>query len=246
MIRQISLAALTVTIAASTALADDQQPIASVMTSIHIDAGQRAGEISDVNGSIHIGENAIVGNVHDVNGSVHVDQGATAASLTTVNGSLHIGPGVRVTNDVHTVNGSIMAEPGLEVAGSLSALNGSLTLSSGHVAGDVANLNGTIRILGSHVGGNVSGANGGIEIGANSRVDGSLHVHKMESNGWFNWWNLFSFSRSPPRIVIGPGAVVSGPLVFEQEVKLYVSDRATVGPIQGATAIRFSGATPPE
>ena len=38
----------------------------------------------------------------------------------------------------------------------------------------------------------------------------------------------------------------SGPLVFEQEVRLYVSDRATVGPITGATAIRYSGARPPE
>jgi hypothetical protein len=45
--------------------------------------------------------------------------------------------------------------------------------------------------------------------------------------------------------VIGPGAVVEGDLRFERDVRLYVSDQATVGPISGATAIRFSGDRPP-
>ena len=46
-------------------------------------------------------------------------------------------------------------------------------------------------------------------------------------------------------VVIGPGAVVQGTLKFEREVKLLVSDRAKIGVVEGATAIKFSGEHPP-
>jgi len=46
------------------------------------------------------------------------------------------------------------------------------------------------------------------------------------------------------RVVIGPGAVVKGTLSFQREVKLYVSDRATIGPVEGATVNKFSGEHP--
>lgn len=247
MMRQISRPLVTwaaVTLCGQALAAD--QSVSSVMTSVNIGPGQRAGEVTDVNGSIQVGANAVVGHVSDVNGSIHLDQGATAASVTTVNGSVHVGSGTHVTDSVHTVNGSVTLESGADVAGPLSAVNGSMTVTNGHVGGSVSNVNGTIRILGSHVGGDVAGVNGGIEIGANSRIDGGLRVRRSEGNGWFNWWNFLFFSHTPPRIVIGPGAVVSGPLVFEQEVRLYISDRATVGPIKGATAIRYSGERPPD
>jgi len=48
-----------------------------------------------------------------------------------------------------------------------------------------------------------------------------------------------------PRIVIGPGATVQGDLRFERTVQLYVSDKATIGTVTGATAIAFSGDAPP-
>jgi hypothetical protein len=51
--------------------------------------------------------------------------------------------------------------------------------------------------------------------------------------------------RQPPRIVIGPNAVVEGALVFEREVTLYVHDSARIGKVTGATAVRFSTPTPP-
>jgi hypothetical protein len=46
--------------------------------------------------------------------------------------------------------------------------------------------------------------------------------------------------------VIGPGAVVQGELKFERKVKLYVSDKATIGTVTGATPEMFSGETPPK
>ena len=49
---------------------------------------------------------------------------------------------------------------------------------------------------------------------------------------------------SNPRVIIGPGAVVQGPLIFERKVTLYVSDMATIGDVVGATSVRFSGQSP--
>jgi cytoskeletal protein CcmA (bactofilin family) len=239
-----ALAALTAVSFVGAALAQ-VAPVTSVMTPINIDSGQRAGEISDVNGSIHIGESAIVGHVRDVNGSIDVDEKAAADSVGTVNGSVHLGPGAHVAQAVSTVNGSITVESGADVAGSVSAVNGSMTVTSAHVGGELTNVNGVIRVYGSHVGGSVSGMNGGIEIGPNSRVDGGLHVHRNDNNGWFNWWSFLGM-HTPPRVVVGPGAVISGKLQFDQEVRLYVSDQATVGPIEGATPIKFSGRRPPD
>lgn len=223
-----------------------EESVTSVMTSINIEPGRHVGEVSDVNGSIHIGANAVVGVVSDVNGSVHVEPGVSASSLTTVNGSLHVGEGARIANGVHTVNGSVSVEKAADVAGTLTAVNGSVTVSNAHVGGTVSNVNGVIRIISSHVGGDIAGVNGGIEVGPDSHVDGGIRVRKNDNDGWFGWWSFLFFSRSPPRIVIGPGTVVSGPLVFDQEVRLYISDRATVGPIKGATATRFSGPRPPD
>lgn len=49
-----------------------------------------------------------------------------------------------------------------------------------------------------------------------------------------------------PRVVIGPNAVVEGALVFEREVNLYVHQRARVGAVSGATALRYNSASPPK
>ena len=43
-------------------------------------------------------------------------------------------------------------------------------------------------------------------------------------------------------MIIGPNARVDGPLVFEREVELYVHDSAKIGPVTGATAVRYDGA----
>jgi hypothetical protein len=49
-----------------------------------------------------------------------------------------------------------------------------------------------------------------------------------------------------PRIVIGPGASVQGELRFARKVQLFVSDKAVIGSVTGATPIPFSGASPPD
>jgi len=184
---------------------------------ISIAAGEHAGDLSTVNGSIRVGENASVGSAHTVNGSVSLASHASAAQVRTVNGSVELEDAARVTGSVHSVNGRLSLAKGSEVTG------------------DLRNVNGMIRIASAHVGGGIDTANGGIDLEA-AHVDGGIHVQKNSESSFE--------SSTPPRVVIGPGSVVKGTLNFERPVRLYVSERATIGAVEGATPIKFSGDSP--
>jgi hypothetical protein len=171
-----------------------------------------------------------------VNGSIDVAAGRKVGPVSTVNGSITIGDNATVTK-ADTVNGSVTLGSH-STAKSLSTVNGKLTVGKdADVSSGLANVNGDIRVDGAHVAGGIRTYNGSIDVGANSRVEGGILVEKP-SLSWFSW------KGKPPRIVVGPGAVVQGALKFEREVQLYVSDRATIGPVEGATPIKFSGDNP--
>jgi hypothetical protein len=192
--------------------------------SVHVPAGEHTGAVGTVNGSVDVAENAVVGKVETVNGRIDIAAHAGAESVEAVNGPITLGSGAHVTRAVTTVNGAISLNEGTEVGGG------------------IRNVNGQIELTGAHVGGGVRTVGGDINIEGDSRVEGGILVEKGGSWFGFGWWN--SHPRKP-RIVIGPGAVVQGDLRFEREVQLYVSDKASVGPISGATPIRFSGEKPP-
>jgi acyl-[acyl carrier protein]--UDP-N-acetylglucosamine O-acyltransferase len=186
--------------------------------SVHIAAGQAAEDASTVNGSVHIDDNATVGSATTVNGSVRLGAHATATSMKTVNGAISLGDGAHVSGKASSVNGDLTLGNNSEVAGSLTNVNGKISLSSAHVAGGIRTVNGNISIMGT------------------SRVEGGILVEKP---------NSLMFNSEDPVIVIGPGAVVQGEMKFERKVKLYVSDKATIGTVTGATPIPYSGETPP-
>jgi DUF4097 and DUF4098 domain-containing protein YvlB len=187
--------------------------------SVHVPAGRAAGAADTVNGGIDIDANAAVTKAETVNGRIALGAHATADSLTTVNGDITVGTGAHVS-------------------GALDSVNGGITLGDGAlVGGSLGNVNGAIRLSAARVGGGITTVNGDIDIRGDSHVERGIHVQKINQG-------LIHFD-SVPRIVIGPGADVGGELRFERDVKLYVSDRATVGTITGATAIPFSGDSPP-
>jgi len=188
--------------------------------SIHVLAGKPGDAVATVNGEIKVDDNAAVTTAATVNGAVHLGAHATAVSLKTVNGSITLDAGAHVAADTTSVNGALALRDGSEVSGRLSNVNGEIELDTAHVAGGIKTVNGSISING------------------NSRVEGGILVEKP-SNGFFHAGN------DTPRIVIGPGAVVQGELRFEREVKLYVSDKASIGPVSGATPIQYSGDKPP-
>jgi DUF4097 and DUF4098 domain-containing protein YvlB len=195
--------------------------VSKINGTVEVSAGERTGDVSTVNGAVHIGDGATVDKAGTVNGSIQMGDNATANELDTVNGSIAMGRKSRVSGTVETVNGGIRLAPEAEVGGHLSNVNGMIELDAAHAARGLETVGGDIT------------------VGANSRVEGGIVV-KKPNGGWFSSHN----NNRVPRIVIGPGAVVQGTMDFEHEVELHVSDRATVGTINGARAIKFSGDRP--
>jgi hypothetical protein len=192
--------------------------ISKLNASISLEANEEAGDISSVNGAIQIGDHCTVKDVSSVNGSVSVGGNSRTASLGTVNGELQIGGGTHVSGDAHTVNGEVRLQ------------------SAADISGRVASVNGDIHLTAAHVGRGIETVWGDIDVGKDSRVDGGIVVRRPGGSS--------SSSKRPPVIVVGPGATVIGTMTFEHEVKLYVSDQAKIGTVEGAKATIYSGDRP--
>ena len=76
---------------------------------------------------------------------------------------------------------------------------------------------------------------------AGGGIEGDLIVEKPGGWGWNKESNI-------PRVVIGPGSRVEGTIRLEREVKLYISESAEVGGVEGEMtmddAVRFRGKRP--
>lgn len=218
---RMSVAALILAFAAGPVLAGDDDNYDKVMGAVHIGSGEHVNKATTVNGSVDIGSNAVVKHAETVNGSVTIHEHATVDSVETVNGSITIEDGVHVAGKVELVNGKITVGSGSDIGGKLSTVNGA------------------IRITAAHVGGGIETTNGNLTIGADSRIEGGI-LYGETSDGWFSFFG----KPSVPKIIIEPGAIVKGTLEFRRSVELYVSDRATIGTVKGATVRTFSGASP--
>jgi hypothetical protein len=193
--------------------------VSKVNGSIRIEAERTVGDLSTVNGSIEVGEGTRAADLETVNGSIQLEPRVIAESVETVNGSVRIGAEAQVVEFAETVNGRINLDKGSQVGGYLETVNGDMLLDE------------------ARVGGRLNTVNGDITVGRGSRVGGGILVE--DSNG-----GRKGGKKHVPTIVIGPDAFVDGKLRFEREVKLYVSNSATIGPVEGATAIGFDGEQP--
>jgi len=215
---------------------------ASVNKSIKIDAGSESDGATSVNGSISVGDGAVVsGTLKTVNGKIRVDGNCKIGNATTVNGSVALGENVEAA-DLTTVNGSIRVAGGSTIDGEVGAVNGRIKLEKGTtVAQGVGNVNGDIELVGSEVGADVTTVNGNVDLSDAALIKGDLIIEKPST------WNS-SDNKRIPEIVIGPGSVVQGNVVLEREVKLYISESAKVGGVEGvmsiSDAVRFSGDHP--
>ncbi len=211
--------------------------LATLALGLPLLAAARDGDIDKVNGSVHVAAGQQAGDVSTVNGAVHIDAGAVVHKASTVNGAVTLGDKAQAS-ELGTVNGAITLGTGGRVSGAVNAVNGSIRLARGaDVGGKLDNVNGAIVLNAAHVGGGISTVDGDITVGADSRVEGGIVVEKP--GGWFHWG-----SERKPLIVIGPHAVVQGTLEFRREVVLKVSDSAQIGPVKGATVVKFGGAQP--
>ena len=202
--------------------ASEGQDIDKVNGSITAEASHTYGNLETVNGSINIESSARIEDAETVNGSIKAADNVHAGSLSTVNGSIRVGTQAQIGGGVETVNGSVFVDRG------------------GNIARNIETVNGAIGLVDSDLGGNIETVNGDITVGAGSHVRGGIRVEKPN----MQWISVGK--RKPPRIIVGPNARVDGSLVFEREVKLYVHGSAKIGPVTGATAIRFDSERAPQ
>ena len=200
--------------------ADTGNALKKVNGSVHVAAGTAPQAAGTVNGDIRIDDNAAVTEAKTVNGGIQLGSNATASTLDTVNGGITVGSNSHVAEDATSVNGSVILRDGADVLGSVRNVNGKIELTAAHVAGGIKTVAGDISIHGP------------------SRVEGGILVERSNQ--------FIQFGSGVPRIEIGPGATVQGELRFQRAVKLYVSDKATIGPVTGATPIPFAGDAAPE
>lgn len=224
---------------AGIALADAPRSESKVLGSITAQAGQSYGSLDSVNGGISIERGATVRSAETVNGGIRIEEGAKVGSAETVNGGITIAGRVQL-GDAETVNGGISLDDDSEVSGNLETVNGAIRIGARSVvARDAETVNGGLRLDGGTVRGTLRTVNGDILLmdGASA---GGIEV-EAPNRGWWNWG-----SEKLPRIVIGAGSSVTGPMVFKREVKLFVHESARIGEVRGATPVRFSGDEAPE
>ena len=224
--RTLVFTALLVLAGTATAHPDDDNRVRSIdkiNSSITAQAGQAYGDLSTVNGSIRIEANARVRDADTVNGSIRLADDVHSGGLSTVNGSIHVGPRARIDGGVETVNGGVFVDRGVRVQRGIETVNGA------------------IGVVDTDLGGGIATVNGDITVGVGSHVKGGIHVEKPGKN-----WGIRLGKPKVPRVVIGPNAVVDGALVFEREVTLYVHQSARIGAVSGATAQRYTSASPPK
>jgi DUF4097 and DUF4098 domain-containing protein YvlB len=216
--------ALALFAAVSTPVFAQGRDIDKVNGSITAEAGQQYGDLETVNGSIRLEARAQLGDAETVNGSIKGEDDIRSRDLSTVNGGIRLGERAQVDGGVETVNGAVFVDRGSRIARGVSTVNGA------------------IGLVDTDLGGGIETVSGDITVGIGSHVKGGIRVEKPNQHGF----SLHFGKQRPPRIVIGPNAVVDGALVFEREVTLYVHDSARIGKVTGATAVRFSAPTPPE
>ncbi|THD10269.1 DUF4097 domain-containing protein [Rhodanobacter lindaniclasticus] len=190
--------------------------------------------IDSTNEAIRVSANQSTGNVTTVNGSVTLEAGAKVTAIQTTNGAVELGDKAQV-RQITTANAGVSLGSGSVVEGSVSTTNGSVVLSPGAVVqGQVNTIHGSIELNAAHVAGGIHTTSANITIGANSRVEGGISVGKQES--FLQWGH--------PTVIIGPHAIVQGPLEFRQEVDLRVSESAKIGHVTGAEPRMFEGDAP--
>lgn len=210
------------------------QDVSKVMGSIEVDAGEAVGDVETVNGRIRIAAGATLGDASTVNGRIEAGDGARIGSMETVNGRIEVGHDVQ-TGSLETVNGRIRTGERARIGGDVETVNGGVFIDRGsRVDGDIETVNGSVGLVATEVTGSITMVQADLTVGAGSHVRGRVHYEKPQST--------FSLgTRRIPRVIIGPGAVVDGPLVFDHEVELLVHESARTGSVTGATVRSYSG-----
>jgi predicted acyltransferase (DUF342 family) len=216
-----------------------QQDLSKISGDVHAAAGQKYGELATVSGDIDVDAGVEAKSVNSVSGDVSLGANVSIEEATTVSGDLKVADKVK-THELTTVSGNLTVGRDAVIDGDVTSVSGNIFVDrGGRIDGDVTSVSGDIGLVQTEVKGDITFVSSDVTVGIGSHVKGRLHLKKPK--------NAFSSKRSqPPRVVIGPNAVVDGPLDFELPVKLYVHSTAKTGAISGATAISFDTPSAPK
>ncbi|MET0289258.1 MAG: hypothetical protein ABW178_06485 [Pseudoxanthomonas sp.] len=216
-----------------------QQDLSKISGDVHAATGQKYGALATVSGDIQVDAGVEAKSVNSVSGDVTVEAGARIDEGTTVSGDLKIGENSK-TGDLTTVSGNLTVGRNAVIDGSVTSVSGSIFVDrGGKIDGDVTSVSGGIGLVQTEVKGDITFVSSDVTVGVGSHVKGRLQLKKPKG--------VFTSKRSQlPRVVIGPNAVIDGPLAFELPVKLYVHSTAKTGAITGATAVSFDTPAAPK
>lgn len=221
-------------IAATPAFA--QQNLSKVSDDVHTEAGQQYGSLATVSGDIHVAGKVQAKGVHSVSGDISIDTGATVADVATTSGDLKVADNAK-TGALKSVSGNLTLGRDVVVGGDVTSVSGNIFANRGSkIGGDITSVSGSVGLVQTQVEGSIHFVSSDITVGVGSHVWSVVQQKKAK----------YGRLDRPPRIVIGPNAVVDGALEFQLPVQLYVHSTAKTGPISGATPIAFSTPTPPK
>lgn len=188
---------------------------------VQVKRGDTARSIYLVDGPVRLDAQARARKIRTVDGDITLERWAQATALRSVDGSIAMEASSSCSGDVHSVDGAIHLGDGVRVAGNVGTLTGSIDMRDALVAGRLETVSGRIR------------------LGGTTRVDQgillSLPNPKVDDAG----------QKRLPEVVIGPGVVVEGRIVASRGGTLWVSRKATIGPVEGIAVQWFDGAAPP-
>lgn len=188
-----------------------------------IAVGHLPRPVYSVDGGVHLAARAEAGKIRSVHGGVTLGEGATAKTIDTVDGPVALERGATCRHDLSAVDRRVSLAPGGHVGGNVRTLVAGLDGHDAEIAGAIHTVSGKILLHGTtHVGKGIC-----------------LDKPRPSTDAQDEVWKRL------PRVVIGPGVVVDGPIVAARGGTLWVSRQARIGAVEGIRTQWFDGATPP-
>lgn len=185
-----------------------------------------AGCAMHIDKNVHVQQGDMSRSVYDVDGAIDVDAQARARKLSTVDGNITLGRWAQAT-ELRSVDGNLTMAAGSSCSGDLRTVDGTIRLAdSARIGGDVETLTGRIEAQGALIAGQVETVSGRIALSGATHVDQGivLALPSPKESG--------DDLKRLPVVIIGPGVVVAGPIVAHRGGTLWVSRKASVGPVQ--------------
>jgi cytoskeletal protein CcmA (bactofilin family) len=177
------------------------------------------GKIDVTSGDVTLGINASAGSIDTTSGSIRLGGGASSKGIDSTSGSVDLAPGAVVRGKIDTTSGIVVGQ-GAQIFGAIDTTSGDISLTTSRVSGNVLTYSGRVHIL------------------TRSHVSGNVVLRKPNCD-----WNLFgNCSARETTVIIGAGSIISGNIIAERPIRLYVHPTAQVNGVIGSNITKLTDA----